>query len=292
MASHLLFHHCMSDSTLLEGIRNKFKRLRPLLSRAPAAAMGRLRNPDLAPRWRHRGCPSHGPVADHDLGRTQGTPAPAARPPEEIQPERVRAFGGGRHLVEDDDTTLLRDLETLVDATTRGDPPSPLRWTCKSTRNLAEELRRQGHRVSHLTVAALLHDLDYSLQANRKTREGQDHPDRDAQFEHINRQVRAFQRQGQPVVSVDTKKKELVGDFKNPGREWRRRGHPEEVARQGLPGQAAGQSHSRRGLRSDATTRAGSAWASITTRPSSLRKASGAGGKRWGGRSIRGPRNC
>src|SRR5439155_5534191 len=120
--------------------------------------------------------------------------------PEEIQPERVRAPGGGRHLVADDDPTLLRDLETLVAATTRGDPHSPLRWTCKSTRTLAAELNGLGHHVSHVTVAALLHDLDYSLQANRQTREGTDHPDRAAQFEHINQQVRAFQRQAQPVA--------------------------------------------------------------------------------------------
>jgi hypothetical protein len=160
--------------------------------------------------------------------------------PEEIQPERVRAPGGGRHRVEDDDPTLLRDLEALVEATTRGDPQAPLRWTCKSTRNLATELERLGHHVSYVTVAALLHDLDYSLQANRKTKEGTQHPDRDAQFEHINRQVRAFQRQGQPVVSVDTKKKELVGDFKNPGREWHRRGHPEEVRAKDFPDKRLG----------------------------------------------------
>jgi len=151
------------------------------------------------------------------------------RPPEQIPSQRIRQPGGGRHLVEADDSTLLHDLEGLLESTTRGDPQTPLRWTCKSTRNLAEELHRMGHRVSYVTVAALLHDLDYSLQANRKTKEGSSHPDRDAQFEYINRQVRAFQKRGQPVVSVDTKKKELIGDFRNAGREWHRRGHPEEV---------------------------------------------------------------
>jgi len=164
----------------------------------------------------------------------------AAVPAEEGTPQRVRDGGGGRHLVEDDDPTLLRDLEALLEATTRGHPQSPLRWTCKSTRNLATELNRLGHRVSHVTVAALLHSLDYSLQANRKTKEGQQHPDRDAQFEHINQQVRAFQRQGQPVVSVDTKKKELVGDFKNAGREWHPRGHPEEVRAKDFPDEQLG----------------------------------------------------
>jgi hypothetical protein len=150
-------------------------------------------------------------------------------PPEGIQPERIRRLGGGRHLIEADDPTLRNDLTVLLEASTRGDPQSPLLWTCLSTRNLAEELNRSGHHVSHMTVAALLHDLDYRLQANRKTKEGTSHPDRNAQFEYINRQVRAFQKRGQPVVSVDTKKKELIGDFKNAGREWHRRGHPEEV---------------------------------------------------------------
>jgi hypothetical protein len=159
----------------------------------------------------------------------------ASLPPQDIQPERVRRPGGGRHLVEANDPTLLSDLRALLESTTRGDPQSPLLWTCKSTRNLAEELNRAGHHVNYRTVAALLHDLDYSLQANRKTKEGGSHPDRNAQFEYLNRQVRAFQGRGQPVVSVDTKKKELVGDFRNTGREWQRRGHPEEVRRRPFP---------------------------------------------------------
>jgi DDE family transposase len=144
-------------------------------------------------------------------------------------PKRIRRPGGGRHPLRANNPTLVRDLEALIEPTTRGDPQSPLRWTCKSTRNLAEALGLQGHRVSYPTVALLLHDLGYSLQANRKTREGSSHADRDAQFEHINRQVRTFQEPGQPVVSVDTKKKELVGDFKNAGHEWQPEGAPEEV---------------------------------------------------------------
>jgi transposase len=143
--------------------------------------------------------------------------------------ERSRAQGGGRPARVDTDPLLTKDLEALVDPTTRGDPQSPLRWTCKSTRKLAEELQRQGHAVGYRTVAALLHTLGYSLQAPRKTREGASHPDRNAQFEHITRQVRAFQRRGQPVISVDTKKKELVGNFKNGGREWQPQGSPEPV---------------------------------------------------------------
>src|SRR5438445_8215617 len=156
-------------------------------------------------------------------------------PAEDLPPRRMRHAGAGRPLLQETDPTVLRDLEALVEATTRGDPQSPLRWTCKSTRNLAAELNRLGHGVSHVTVAALLHDLDYSLQANRKIKEGKEHPDRDAQFEHINQQVRTFQRQGQPVVSVDAKKKELVGNFKNPGQEWHRRGHPEKVRAKDFP---------------------------------------------------------
>ena len=161
--------------------------------------------------------------------------------PEDIQPERIRRLGGGRHLVEADDPTVRTDLQRLLESTTRGDPQSPLRWTCLSTRNLADELNRAGHRVHYRTVAALLHDLDYSLQANRKTKEGSSHPDRNAQFEHINRQVRVFQQRGQPVVSVDTKKKELLGDFRNSGREWRRRGKPEPVRSKTFPDKQLGE---------------------------------------------------
>jgi transposase len=143
--------------------------------------------------------------------------------------DRSRVPGGGRPARVETDPTLAKALEALVEPTTRGDPQSPLRWTCKSTRKLAEELERQGHAVGYRTVAALLHTLGYSLQAPRKTREGIAHPDRNAQFEHINRQVRAFQRRGQPVISVDTKKKELVGDFHNGGREWQPQGTPDLV---------------------------------------------------------------
>jgi hypothetical protein len=143
--------------------------------------------------------------------------------------QRVRCSGGGRKLLTYHDPTLLADLEALVEPTSRGDPESPLRWTCKSVRQLAAELQRQGHKVGRHKVAELLADLAYSLQGNRKTKEGTVHPDRHAPFEHMNAQVAAFQKRGQPVVSVDTKKKELVGDFKNGGREWRPQGDPELV---------------------------------------------------------------
>ena len=145
------------------------------------------------------------------------------------QPGRIRRQGGGRKREVDIDPTLKRDLESLIAPFTRGDPESPLRWTCKSVRRLAGELREMGHKSSHRMVAELLREMNYSLQANSKTKEGQQHPDRNAQFEYINKRVRAQQKRGQPVISVDAKKKELVGDFKNAGREWQKQGEPERV---------------------------------------------------------------
>jgi Rhodopirellula transposase DDE domain len=142
---------------------------------------------------------------------------------------RVRRPGGGPKSIEETDPTLLAALEKLVAPEARGDPMSPLRWTLKSTSQLAEALTHQGHPVAARTVAALLKASDYSLQGNRKTREGSKHEDRDAQFRHINTEVVAMQSRGQPVVSVDAKKKELVGDFKNNGKEWQPAGQPEEV---------------------------------------------------------------
>jgi Rhodopirellula transposase DDE domain len=143
--------------------------------------------------------------------------------------ERVRRPGAGRKTAVSKGPSLLRDLEALVEPTTRGDPGSPLRWTCKSVRRLAQALQAQGHQVSRTLVAGLLNDAGYSLQGNHKTKEGDSHPDRDAQFGHINTQVAAALAEKQPVISVDTKKKELVGDFRNPGREYCPQGNPEEV---------------------------------------------------------------
>ena len=142
---------------------------------------------------------------------------------------RVRREGAGRKRTTEKDPSLLADLDRLVDPVTRGDPESPLRWTCKSVRHLAEELQREGHSVSYQTVAELLHDLNYSLQANQKTVEGSQHADRNEQFEFINRKAERYLKQGEPVISVDTKKKELVGDFKNAGREWQIKGEPQPV---------------------------------------------------------------
>ncbi len=148
---------------------------------------------------------------------------------DELPPERTRRPGGGRKRATEKDPTLLDDLDALVEPATLGDPDTPLRWTSKSVRHLADELKAMGHDVSYRLVAQILKESGYSLQANRKTREGSRHADRDAQFRYIDRQVRRQLRQGCPAISVDTKKKELVGDFKNPGREWRPKGNPEPV---------------------------------------------------------------
>ena len=148
---------------------------------------------------------------------------------ERLEQGRVRRPGAGRPPIEQRDPTLRADLEALIEPTTRGDPESALRWTTRSVRNLAAELRRQGHTVSHQTVSELLHAMGYSLQANRKVLEGTDHPDRDAQFRHISEAVQLQLSLGQPVISVDTKKKELVGPFRNVGRELRPKGDPERV---------------------------------------------------------------
>ena len=142
---------------------------------------------------------------------------------------RVRRRGGGRHALVADDPALVSALEAILEPSTRGDPESPLRWTCKSTRRLAEELTRLEHSVSARTVAKLLAGSGYSLQANRKTVEGAQHPDRNEQFEYISRCVARFQKRHQPAISVDTKKKELVGPFRNAGREWNPKGQPEQV---------------------------------------------------------------
>ena len=151
------------------------------------------------------------------------------RSPETSGGDRIRRMGGGRRKTTVIDATLKSDLERLIDPLTRGDPESPLRWTCKSLRKLAEELQGMGHATSRRMVGELLHGLGYSLQANRKAFEGKSHSDRNAQFEHINAKVQAALKAGEPVISVDAKKKELVGDFKNAGREWQPEGQPELV---------------------------------------------------------------
>ena len=160
--------------------------------------------------------------------------AELAAPP--LPPERIRRTGGGRHRLVVRDPKLPALLESLVEPLARGDPESPLRWTCKSTRTLAAELTWRQHPVSHEKVAQLLRELDYSLQSNRKTEEGEDHPDRDAQFRHISKAVRLALREGRPVISVDTKKKELIGNYQNKGQQWRQQERAERVGGHDFPG--------------------------------------------------------
>src|ERR671939_1835690 len=207
-----------------DGIRQRYAALssildergRRLLVAAEATAAG---YGGIAAVWRATG------VAPSTIGRglRELAEAPA------LAAGRVRRAGGGRKPAAAADPDLMRDLEALVEPTTRGDPEGPLRWTCKSVRKLAAELRERGHRVSHQLVAELLQAAGYSLQGNRKTHEGGDHPDRDAQFAHIAATSADYLARGAPVISVDAKKKELIGDFKNGGREWRPTGEPEEV---------------------------------------------------------------
>jgi hypothetical protein len=152
-----------------------------------------------------------------------------------FDPQRIRCPGGGRKPLTDNDPSLLADLQALIDPVTRGDPMSPLRWITKSTRQLARVLSDKGHKVSYQTVASLLHDLDFSLQANRKTLEGTNHPDRDAQFEFINHMILDFRDRQLPAASVDTKKKENVGNYKNSGTQWLPKGQPQKVRAKDFP---------------------------------------------------------
>lgn len=218
----------MQDAAAIQGIGNRFRALSPLMDE-------RMRRQWAAAESRTYGWGGLRAVS----GATGLSPNTIKRGLRELQTReanppaatttRVRRPGGGRKRATDADPQLAAALERLVDPATRGDPQSPLRWTCKSTTQLAQELTRQGHPVSPRTVGRLLRAAGYSLQSNRKTKEGANHPDRNARFEHINQTVKAFQRRGQPVISVDTKKKELVGNFKNGGREWRPEGEPTEV---------------------------------------------------------------
>lgn len=155
-------------------------------------------------------------------------------------PERIRQVGGGRKRVEEREPLILEALDRLVEPTSRGEPQCPLRWTCKSVNQLADALQEQGYRVCAMSVYTLLVEMGYSLQGNRKTQEGKQHPDRDLQFHHIARQVEAFQGRHRPVISIDTKKKENLGQFKNGGQEWRPKGEPIPVKTHDFPSQSEG----------------------------------------------------
>jgi hypothetical protein len=218
----------MQDAIVIQGIESRYTALGPLLDE-------RMRR-----QWAAAEAQAYGwggvRAVSCAIGMSPNTVAKglaelAARKedPEAQLGNRLRAEGGGRRRATDVNPDLAEALERLVNPVTRGDPMSALRWTCKSTVQLAGELTRQGHPVSPSTVGRLLRADGYSLQSNRKTKEGGDHPDRNAQFEHINATVAKFQRRSQPVISVDTKKKELVGDFKNGGCEWQPKGEPEKV---------------------------------------------------------------
>ena len=208
-----------------EGIRARYRKMAPILDErqrrcfagAEAAALGRGGQAAVA-----RATGLSLPTVRAGLREVeQGAVALAGG--------RIRRAGAGRPRTVDRDATLRSDLEALIEPTSRGDPESPLRWTCKSIRRLAEELTHKGHKTSHRMVAELLHEMGYSLQANRKVLEGSSHPDRNAQFEHLNGAVQLQLALGEPVISVDTKKKELVGLFKNGGKELRPKGKPEAV---------------------------------------------------------------
>lgn len=218
----------MHDATVIERIRRKFRSLGPVLDERSRRQWAAIESRELG----------YGGVSI--VARATGLARDTIRVgirelehrrehPGEPPGPRLRQPGGGRKPLTESDPALVPALEALVEPHTRGDPQSPLRWTCRSTRQLAAELTRQGHPVGYRTVAWLLHEAGYSLQANCKTREGNQHPDRNAQFEFINGRAQKFQRDRLPVISIDTKKKELVGDFKNGGREWLPQGKPEPV---------------------------------------------------------------
>jgi len=214
------------DTTLIQSVQDKYRVLGAILDergrRVWAAAEARsLRRGGVSLVAQATGMSRttiHTGLAE--LGKRRMAEAPTGR---------VRKVGGGRKPVTFHAPDIIQALDELVEPTTRGDPESPLRWTCKSTRHLAAELQRAGYRVADRKVADLLHKMLYSLQGNAKTIEGAQHVDRNAQFEYINTQAKAFQRRGQPVISVDTKKKELVGNYKNGGREWHPQGNPLET---------------------------------------------------------------
>ena len=227
------------DAAVIELIRDKFKSLRDVMDErvrrqwaaAEALALGFGGISEVA---RATGMSRNTiAVGIAELGVRQAQPeAPISW--------RLRKPGAGRKTVSETCPGVAQALDRLVDPVTRGHPESPLRWTCKSTRKLAEELTKQGFPVCDRTVASLLRAADYSLQANRKTREGKAHPDRDGQFLHIHDQVLRLQKRGQPVISVDTKKKELVGNYKNPGQEWQPQGVPEKVKVHDFPDKKKG----------------------------------------------------
>lgn len=219
----------MPDQVDEARIAEKYKSLKPYLNEktrrlwaaTEARAMGRGGVSEVARATRLSRTTIHKAIAELDQ--------PASETGDDEATTAIRLAGGGRKSLYDIDPQLVKDLQNLVEASTRGDPQSPLQWTTKSTAHLAEELQVMGHRVSQSTVWRLLNGLDYSLQVNRKVHEGEDHPQRDQQFLHISQRVKQFQQHGQPVISVDAKKKELLGEYRNQGQEWHPKGEPTGV---------------------------------------------------------------
>lgn len=209
---------------MLTGIEERFKRLRNVLDERSRRLLVAAESEAMGPRGISTVSKATG------VSRQVIRQGIAELKESAVLPERrIRRAGGGRKSAVKLDPSLKSDLEEMLESTTRGDPESPLRWTCRSVRNLEAELKNKGHAVSHQVVADLLHELEYSLQANRKTNEGASHPDRNAQFEYVNNKVKQYLGGKEPVISVDTKKKELIGDFKNTGKELRPKGEPERV---------------------------------------------------------------
>ena len=225
---------------LTQTIAAKFAILRPLLDERARRLWAAVEARAIGRGGISRGAEATGLSRPTIRAGLQELASPVLATGPQAPTERVRYPGGGRKPRGARDPHLVQALATLVEPVTRGDPMALLRWTCKSAAKLAVALQTQGQAVSERTVNRLLHDLGYSLQSNRKTLEGRAHPDRDAQFQYINRRAKAFQKQGQPVVSVDTKKKELVGQFRNGGHEWHPQGQPEEVEVHDFPDKVMG----------------------------------------------------
>jgi transposase len=225
----------MLDATTIERIRDKYIAMASHLDERGRRRWAAAEARDLG--WGGISAVAH---ATGISDRTIRTGIREIEDPSALSPDRQRRPGAGRPSKEIVDCGLVEALESIVESATRGDPMSPLRWTSKSTRSIASELQRLGFEVSHVKVAVLLHEFGYSLQGNRKTIEGKQHPDRNAQFEYINRRVKAFLRSRQPAISVDTKKKEPLGKMKNPGKTYRKKGDPERVTTHDFPDKRLG----------------------------------------------------
>lgn len=223
------------DAQLIEWIRDKFMALSPDLDERGRRRWGAVEAMSLG--W---GGVALVAAATGMSDRTIRNGIIEVKSPPALASNRQRRAGGGRKANESKDPELLSALEALIEPGTRGDPESPLRWTCKSTRILSAELIRQGHVASRTKIGSLLKSLGYSLQSNRKAREGSDHPDRNEQFEHIAQRTKAQQRRGQPTISVDTKKKEVLGNLKNAGKIWRPKGNPIQVNTHDFPDKTKG----------------------------------------------------